>query len=245
MSDQQPATVGVLVCGRLSKDLRATIGGADYAELYTDLVHTGAAEAGAEVEVRIYDALNGELPDSPSDCDAWIITGSQHDAHSDDPWIVDLRAFIVDLHRHRARTVGVCFGHQVVAHALGGRSGRSGTWKAGPQRLEVADTAWFAGGEVHLNAMHQDEVLELPPDAVDIGSGTTATHAIYQVADNMLCMQDHPEFEAPLVDALIDARADRIGPEVASRGREMTRSTPVNNDQVAGWIARFLLNRTT
>jgi GMP synthase (glutamine-hydrolysing) len=90
----------------------------------------------------------------------------------------------------------VCFGHQVVAHALGGRAENTGTWKAGPQQLTVEPTPWFEGGTVKVNAMHQDVASIVPPGGRTIASGETAAHPMYLVGETILCIQDHPEYDA-------------------------------------------------
>ena len=231
--------VGILVCDHIAgDDLIAAAEGRDYDGMYVDFLRRG----NPDLDVRVYDAVGGELPDSPDECDAWIITGSKHDAYADESWIVNLRTFIGDLHQHRARTVGICFGHQAVAHALGGEAGPAGVWKAGPQDLKVEPNPWFDGADVRLNAMHRDVVHRLPHDAVDIGVGTTADHPAYLVGDNILCFQDHPEFDRRYTSALVSARRDRLGDELTDVALERSETEETHGDTVARWITDFLLD---
>ena len=151
-------TIGILACDHVSPELRDAAHDRDYDEMYGEMLR--AAEP--SIRTRTYDVVGGELPASPAECDAWIITGARYDAYRDEPWIVALRKFIATVLEHQSRLVGVCFGHQAVAHALGGRATNTGTWKAGPQMLHVEDTPWFEGGSVRVNAMHQD-VAERDP----------------------------------------------------------------------------------
>lgn len=230
--------VGILVCDHVAPELRGAAGG-DYGDLYAAFLR--AVEP--SLEVRTYDAVGSEQPASPTECDAWVITGSRHDAFADDAWLVALRALVVRLRTARARTVGICFGHQVLAQSLGGEVVRAEAWKAGPQALDVDTTPWFRGGAVHLNAMHRDVVATLPVDGVVIGSGTTAAVPAFLVGDSMLGIQDHPEFEEAYTAALIDARRERMGAETADRALEAVAATPTDGPEVARWIVDFLLDR--
>jgi GMP synthase-like glutamine amidotransferase len=232
--------VGILACDHVTDDdLLAASGGRDYGQMYTDLL------LGAEprLRTRVYDVVGGELPGYPGECDAWIITGSRHDSYRDEPWIVALRRFIADVREHRARTVGICFGHQVMAHALGGRAEPAGTWQAGPLPLRLEPTDWFEGGTVTVNAMHQDVVSVLPPGSQAIGSGPTAEHPAYLVGDTMLGIQDHPEFDRAYITALVRARRDRLGPQIADDALRRIADDATDNPTVARWIVDFLLDR--
>lgn len=229
--------VGVLVCDHVDADLLDVAGG-DYGEMYAAFLRSAAPT----LEVRVHDAIGGRLPPSPDACDAWIITGSRHDAFADHPWLVALRTFVTRLRAEGARTVGICFGHQVIAHALGGRAERGPGWRVGPQVLDLEATPWFPGGRVRLNAMHRD-VVAVPPDgAVVIGAGTTADVPALLVGDTMLGIQDHPEFDARYTAALIDRRRERIGPVADAATAELAART-TDGALVARWIVDFLLDR--
>ena len=76
----------------------------------------------AEPKIKIYsyEVQNGEYPDELDECDAYLITGSKVSAYDDLPWIIELKNFIRTLHQHQKKLVGICFGHQLIAEALGG-----------------------------------------------------------------------------------------------------------------------------
>jgi GMP synthase-like glutamine amidotransferase len=231
--------IGILACDHVGPELRPAARGRDYDDMYAELLR--AAEPA--VRTRTYDVVGGELPDHPGECDGWIITGARYDAYRDDSWIVALREFVQRVADHRARLVGVCFGHQVVAHALGGRAEPSGTWRAGPQVLHVESTEWFEGGSVVIHAMHQDVASAVPPGGRTIGHGTTAEHPIYLVGDSILCVQDHPEYDADYIAGLVESRRPRMGDEITDAALARIAAEDTHNDVVGRWIADFLLDR--
>ncbi len=235
----EPPIIGILACDHVDDPgLRKASGDRDYDEMYADFLRRSEPS----LRTRAYDVVAGELPADPDECDGWIITGARYDAYRDEPWIVDLRDFIKRLHEARARTVGVCFGHQAVAHALGGSAANSGEWQAGPQELEVMPTPWFDGGTVWLHAMHQDVAAELPPGAKTVGVGSTAEHPIYLVGDSILCVQDHPEYEPAYISALIEARRSRMGDELTDDALNRVATIDTDNSIVGRWIVDFLLD---
>jgi GMP synthase-like glutamine amidotransferase len=238
-ADSNRPLIGILACDHVGPELRQASRGRDYDDMYTEMLQAAAPS----IRTRTYDVVGGELPDSPDECDGWIVTGARYDAYRDEPWIVALRQFIVEVLEHRARLVGVCFGHQAVAHALGGRAENTGTWKAGPQAIRVDDTPWFDGSSVTINAMHQDVASVVPPGARTIARGDTAEHAMFLVGDSILCVQDHPEYDADYIAALVESRRPRMGDEVTDAALASIASEPVDNDVVGRWIADFLLDR--
>jgi GMP synthase-like glutamine amidotransferase len=235
----RPPLIGILACDHVAPELRDASRGRDYDEMYAEMLQ----RAEPSLRTRTYDVVAGELPDSPGECDGWIITGARYDSYRDEPWIVALREFIQRVLDHRARMVGVCFGHQVVAHALGGRAAPAGEWKAGPQPMRVAATPWFDGGEVHIHAMHQDVAHEIPDGATTIGVGATAEHPIFLVDDTILCVQDHPEYDDDYITALVEARRSRMGDAVTDAALARIVEIETDNAVVGDWITNFLLDR--
>jgi GMP synthase-like glutamine amidotransferase len=73
-------------------------------------------------EIRVYTAGRGELPGAPAECDGWICGGSAKSAYDEDPWIKKLGGFVAKIHEEKRKYVGICFGHQLAAHYLGGRT---------------------------------------------------------------------------------------------------------------------------
>jgi len=239
MVNEDGPMIGILACDHVSPELLDASRNRDYDDMYGEMMR--AAEP--SIRTRTYDVVGGEMPDSPAECDAWIVTGARYDAYRDEPWIVALRKFIATVLDHQARLVGVCFGHQAVAHALGGKAENTGTWKAGPQLLHVEDTPWFEGRSVRVNAMHQDVASAIPPGARTIATGDTADHPMFLVGDNILCIQDHPEYDAAYISALVEARRPRMGDEITDAALATIKNDDVDNATVGRWLTDFLLDR--
>ncbi len=227
--------VGLLICDHVDESLFDAAGG-DYDALYT----TFFGKADPTLEVIPYDVINGVFPADPGECDGWVITGSRYDAFDDTPWIEELRAFVRKIHEHEARLAGICFGHQIIAEALGGKVERAGEWKVGPQVLKMAPQPWFAGGELAISAMHKDVVTKVPDGAEVIAEGSTAAIPAFRIGTNILAIQDHPEYEAPFMEALINARGPLFGDDQAEDALARLRDVPTDQRLVGSWIVDFL-----
>src|SRR5687768_2828671 len=113
--------IGVLECDHVEDRWRG-IGG-DYLDMFADLL--------SSVDVVPYDVIGGVLPASPDECDGWVATGSRHSVYEDLDWLVRLRGFVADVQRAEVPFVGICFGHQLLAHSCGGRTDKAADWGVG------------------------------------------------------------------------------------------------------------------
>src|SRR5207302_5374234 len=185
-----------------------------------------------DLELVGYDAVNGVLPAEPHECDGWLATGSRFSVYDDVEWIHRLGGFVRDVRDAGAPFVGICFGHQLLAHALGGRADQAAGWEVG-----AVDT-WIEPrqSDALLLYMHQDQVVALPEGAQVLGRTEHCPIAILQVGP-MLGVQDHPEFSAAYVDALLDVRAERIGRDVTARAKASLDR--VDDGKDAAMVARW------
>ncbi|MEY2571426.1 MAG: hypothetical protein QOE63_1776 [Acidimicrobiaceae bacterium] len=217
--------VGLLMCDHVDGRFRAIAG--DYDDMFGALF--------SDLDLVPYDAVGGVLPKAADDCDAWLLTGSRHSAYDDEPWISALSAFVRDLHVAGAPTVGICFGHQLLAHALGGRVERAASgWGVGAHAIErSADLEW------RLLFMHQDQVVALPDDGVVLGSTDHCPVAALQIGPSMVGVQAHPEFSADYERALLDLRVERIGEAKVAAARA-SLDAPTDERAAASWLAAFM-----
>jgi GMP synthase-like glutamine amidotransferase len=157
-------------------------------------------------------------------------------------WLADAEELLRRIVAAEAPYVGICFGHQLLAQALGGRVERSEHgWGVGVQRYEVvADRPWMDPlvSEVDLIASHQDQVTVLPDAAELLFRADYCPHGGFAVGERAWTIQVHPEFVPPLADHLLAGRVELIGAERVARARA-TLGRPLSRQVLARWIARF------
>ncbi len=196
---------------------------------------------GEAFETEIFDVRAGALPD-PDLFDGAIVTGSAAGVYEDHPWIEPLLAWIRAA-RGRLRLVGVCFGHQAMAQALGGRVEKSDRgWGVGLHRYQVAAAEpWMqpAAEGIAIPVSHQDQVVAPPPDARVVLSSAFTPYAGLAWGDDAVSFQCHPEFSPAYAAALVEGRAGRIPPVVAAEALASLRE-PDDRDVLGEWIRRFL-----
>lgn len=187
-----------------------------------------------------YAVPSGNLPERVEDHDAYIVSGSPAGVYEPLPWIGELTAFLRQAHG-RAKLVGICFGHQALAQALGGEVTKSDKgWGVGLHAYQVAARQeWMdAADQVSIPASHQDQVVVQPPGtAVTLASAFTPYAGLAWADGSAISFQFHPEFEPAFAKALIEARRDALSdPD----GAKTTLDQSNDNDRVGRWIGHFL-----
>jgi len=187
-----------------------------------------------------YDVEAGELPARPGDHGAYLVTGSAAGVYDPLPWIAPLEEFLIEA-KGKAKLVGICFGHQVMAQAFGGKVAKSGRgWGAGLQRYEIFEREpWMdEAAWIDIPVSHQDQVFVQPPHSRVVGGNDFSPFGMLAYDDQpAISMQFHPEFEPAYAKALIESRFDRV-PDPAAAIASL--DAPDDRARVAGWIRTFL-----
>lgn len=190
--------------------------------------------------------IDGVLPRSVDDHDVYILTGSRHGVYEDLPWIPPLEAFVRDAVAADKVVIGGCFGHQLVAQALGGRVEKSHKgWGLGVHvHPLVKREVWMEGGPEapRVVVSHQDQVIDPPPGAVVLASSAFCPNAMLRIGDRVLTLQGHPEMNLATVDRLLDIRRELLPPEVYEASRA-SLDDPVAHGAFGDWIAGFIRQR--
>ncbi len=202
---------------------------------------------GPDFDYVVYPVIDDVLPASVDEADGWLVTGSRFGVYDPEPWIRRLEAFLRAVVAARVPLVGICFGHQVLASALGARVEKAEAgWGVGPHDYAIVERpAWLTGtgDRFTLNAMHQDQVLSLPPGATLLARSDFCPYAALAYDDHAISLQAHPEFDNAYERALIRLRRGTIIPEErAAPALAATGETGVARDapRVAAWIRDFL-----
>lgn len=233
--------LAILEADILHDSLRETHVG--YGRMFQDLLR----RTGMDWDLTIYPVISGTYPVSPDHYDAFLITGSKFDSFADDEWIVRLRQYAQALYEHNRPMVGICFGHQLLAHALGGQTARSDAgWGLGVMEYALVNHPSFvelpgeaAPSSVRLIASHQDQVAELPPQALPLLSSDFCPNAGFYIPGKVLTIQAHPEFNVDYAGSLLELRAGQLTPEHTARV-QASFEVPHEGALVGAWIRQFL-----
>ena len=237
---------GVLICEDAEK-----WGGRDFiGERFKGLLERKAANE----EWRLFDVCTGDLP-SEQDLEKFqglVITGSHYSVNDDKEWVRQAEKLIVSLAKKPAtstRLVGVCFGHQLIAKALGGGVGPnpSGkfilrTEKVNPTRENSVVSKLFEKGPLNMLESHSECVTELPPKAESIASSNSCEHEMILFAENILGIQGHPEctgeeFEEKILPVLV---SNKLLTEEESVIVQESLKVPVHSKEVNNLVSDFL-----
>ena len=200
-------------------------------------------DAGLDHTVVPYAVLDGHIPTDVHACDTWLMTGSPHGVYEDHDWITPLEDLVRQGASEGKRMIGVCFGHQLFAQALGGKVVKSDKgWGAGVHTYRVLDREdWMVTDheEVSIVVSHQDQVVETPPGAKVLATSDFCENALMTIGDTVMTMQFHPEMTKEFSSDLIDVRRDRMGDSVSDSAKA-SLAKDVHSADVAKWMAAFL-----
>lgn len=229
--------LGFLLCDHAIDALADRFG--DYPEMFAQAF----ASVTNAIEWQVYDVTAGELPPTADSCDGYLVSGSRHGAYDPLPWIEPLADFIRRVRDGGQPLVGLCFGHQMIGHALGGAVAKSDQgWGIGIGRYDIdAAPAWMQPARRHflVPVCHQDQVLELPPGATRVAGNTHCRNFIVQFGPRLLGIQGHPEFRPEFVGELVEWRREVL-PAPTYTAARASLELAHDNETVKTWICEFL-----
>ena len=218
--------IGILQTGEAPANLAPTSG--DYPDMFQHLL----ADQG--FTFRTYRVLDMDFPASVTECDGWLLTGSRFGAYEDHAFIPPLEDFIRAAHAAAVPMVGICFGHQIIAQALGGKVEKfSKGWSVGPTEYD------FNGETLRLNAWHQDQVTRRPEAATVVACNDFCENAALVYGDRIFTVQAHPEFGSDFVDGLMATRGKGVVPDALMEAARARLDQPVDAPILARRIADF------
>jgi len=229
--------IGILEAGLIRDEL------ADRFDPYPVMFERLLNRAGRELEYAAFSPVRGQMPASIDDCDGWLITGSRHGVYDELEWMAPLQDFIRELAEARRPLIGVCFGHQIIADAMGGEVVKSNFgWKVGLQRYRVDKYyPWMDEpcSSVAIHAWHQDQVVEKPAEAEIISSTDFCKYAGLAYGDTIWTFQPHPEYDNDFLSGLIEKRGKGVVPEPLMAAAREKLAAPTDRMAVGQIMADF------
>lgn len=233
--------IGILKCD--SVDTRLTKDHGEYSDMFIDLL----SAINPSLTFSIYDIERHQFPQMLSECDAYLITGSRHGAYEKHSWIPPLEQLIRSIKSNPTiKLLGICFGHQIIAQALGGEVKKSSKgWGLGVSTTNVSTDSipvWAnlnKKEQLNLIVIHQDQVIEAPKHSHVILKNDFCPNYMLNIAPNILTIQGHPEFNKAYLQSLMNIKQDII-PKTTLL--EATKSLEKHTDEkiIAHWFSEFL-----
>ncbi len=177
------------------------------------------------------------------ECDAYVITGSRHSVYDDLPWIPPLVDFVREALAAGRQVIGICFGHQLMAHFFGGSVAPASVgWAVGVHRSRIVHAAPWLPQEISefgILSSHQDQVVELPREAVLYATNEFCPIGGFRIEDQVVTVQGHPEFAVGYAADLLHQRREQLGEDVFSRGVQ-SLGDEIHGVTVARWLLDFV-----
>jgi GMP synthase-like glutamine amidotransferase len=197
-------------------------------------------------EFEIISPLEGDVIPKIDEIEGLAISGSALGVYDDAPWMEDLRTLIRDAYAKNIPMVGICFGHQLMAEALGAKVEKSQKgWGLGRHSYKIEhrpDYMSDAPAEMQFSVVHQDQVLELPQKARLVGGNEFAPYAMLDYENGAaFSIQAHPEFADEYTKTLFEVRKGHAYPVEAAEAAIDTIDGQNSNALMGSFMKRFFL----
>lgn len=229
-------TIGLLLCGNFDGDILKRHGN------YSLLNRNFLGSKDNNFKFKDYAVFNNELPTAANECDVWIITGSKHSAYENLPWINELKKHIRKCASMKITLLGICFGHQIIAEALGGKVGLSKKgWGIGRHCYLSSHNSL----KIQLNAMHKDQVILQPPKSICYASSDFCSIGALHYPGFGFSIQLHPEFSQEfLIDLINQRRGMSFTDEIANQAlSKLKGNLKYSNIEIAEFFAGFIQSK--
>lgn len=225
--------IGILETGRPPVELGEVY--RDYPEMAVQWL------SGVDATFTRFAVLDNQFPADVKDADLWLIMGSKFGVYDGDPWISRLEEFVRATHLAGGRMFGICFGHQVIAKALGGTVIKSPKgWGVGVYRYDVTENWPPLFGPrpdaLTIQAFHQDQVVSPPPGARLLATSEFCPYAAFWYPGFAVTVQGHPEFSRDYVANLLEGRRESVVPGSVVDAARKRETTETNAEQLAGLL---------
>ena len=225
--------IGILITGHTPDRLANEFG--SYGDMFENLLQDET------FTFEQYTVLEGDFPELNA-CDGYVITGSKFGVYDCLGWIQRLEEFIRNCFKKDIPIAGFCFGHQIMAQAMGGVVEKfSGGWDVGHKTYNLN---WEAkSGSVSVMAWHQDQVIKKPKDARLIASSNFCKIAGLKYGKTGLSLQSHPEYNSAFLKGLMRERGASL-PDRAKSGFYENIHSPLSTERVTLMIKDFFKARS-
>jgi len=216
--------LAILDCDHLANEVKAQYH--SYGWMFSQLFQRQLPQ----LQTQRFSVIDGDYPGSDQQFDGWLITGSKADAFASVDWIDGLKDYLQQLNQQKQCLIGICFGHQLLAHMFGGQVARAPQgWGVGVMDYTttqaVAEFGLSPGKPLRLIASHQDQVLALPKGAVRLWCDSFCPNAAFMLDSHIIGIQGHPEFSKAYAAWIYRSRTEGIGERLEPALQSLTKPT--------------------
>lgn len=214
----------------------------EYQKRYSSLYQNFAQSVYKNKKIKMYHVAFGEWPSSPEECQTWIISGSSKGSYESEDWILQLSEFIQNCEAKKAKLIGICFGHQLIAHSLGGKTEKHPHgWGVGVKEFNIIQTkSWMTPSKKSCSLLfsHQDQVVQLPPQAEHLAQSDFCKYQMFSIKEHIFTMQGHPEFSQQFAQERMESRKKILGEETYKSGMKSVNQK-TDSDIIGNWMRNF------
>lgn len=223
----------LLICDHVPEFAQKKFG--TYYDMYSALL--------PDIDLEPWHVVDGQFPEVES-YDNFIISGSKYSVYDEIDWINDLKKFVQSISKNSKKLIGICFGHQMIAEALGGKVMKSKDgFLIGLHKFRFTNPQWMGieSQTFKVVMLCQDQVRKLPPNAEVLATSDKCPVGMFIIGTNILGIQGHPEFSVEFNQIIFESRRKRIGEEKINAAIKSFSDNP-DKEFLSSLLMRFLAN---